>query len=97
MFGAWPRVHRSLGESSFVDERCLAHSVLAGSAAAMGLWGRSDERGVLVALGPGDWWGMPWTRRGHQDSVGPLDKIQVCATGHADVGHEAVGTAEGTP
>lgn len=97
MTGAWPRGHRSPGGSSFVGERRLAHSVPVGNAVAMGRWGRSDGRGVLAALEPGDWPVMPWIRRGHQGSVGPLGKIQGCAEGHADVGHEAVDTAEGTP
>lgn len=97
MSGAWLRGRHSPEGSSFVGEQRPAHSVLAGNAVAMGRWGRSDGQGVSVALEPGDWWGMPWTRRGHQGSVGPLGKIQVCATGHADVGHEAVDTAEDTP
>jgi hypothetical protein len=87
---------RSLeGNSSAGEHR--ARPALAGNAVATERWVMSDGKDVVIAWVAEHSWARSSIPRVHQVVAVQLGMDQAYGREHVGVGHEAVGTVEGTP
>jgi hypothetical protein len=96
MAEAWRERRHSLEGNSSVGEH-RGRPALAGNAAATGRWVMSDGKDVVIAWEAGHSWVRPSIPRVHQVVAVQLGMDRAYVKEHGDVGHEAVGTVEGTP